>query len=276
MIMEENYYSLLIEDEKETSDYIKQLILKLCPQIRVLHQAFTLDEALGLINGNTYHIVFMDIQLPSGTSFDLLQNLKAEREIDFEIIFITGDGASENLIKAIKYSAIDFLYKPVDSIELVLAVNKAMEKLKKQNYKGQIELLLNRLIPGITKSTKIALYLHNGVIELFDINHINYLKADGVITYVFLKDGKKIVTTKNLGFYKELLLMDYNFRLISNSILVNVDFIKRYNHRDHSIILCDGTVLWASKRFGKVLKDSLFKSNPVFQIFKNLLSNNSN
>jgi|WetSurMetagenome_2_1015567.scaffolds.fasta_scaffold31649_4 two-component system, LytTR family, response regulator len=270
--MENRLHSLIVEDVPDTSEYIKQRIKKLCPVIKTIDQAFTLGEAKKMIRINQYHIVFLDIQMPSGTSFDLLQQISEEGSIEFEIIFITGEGAKEYVIRAIKYSAIDFLYKPLDDSELVLAVNKAIDKLNKQTYNKQISLLLERMIPDQPKSNKMAFHIHGGIIEMIDITDIKFMKADGVVSYVFMKNGQKIATTKNLGFYKDMLVHDYNFVLISNSTLVNRDIIKRYNHRELSVVLTDGVVLWASKRFGKELKDILREGNRGKQFFHDIIS----
>jgi len=205
-----------------------------------------------------YDIVFLDIQLPKGTGFDLLNKLSEEKKIDFEIIFITGESEKEYTLRAIKYSALDFLYKPLDDSELVFAVNKAVSKLNSNYYNRQIELLLDRVgHNNYSKTDKIAFHLHNGVIELINIKEIKYLQAEGVISYMFLENGKKLTVTKNLGYYKEMLISDYNFYLISNSLLVNMEFIHRYNHSQLLLTLKDGTKLFASKRYGKDFRNSM-------------------
>jgi two-component system LytT family response regulator len=225
-----------------------------------------------MIQNDHYDIVFLDIQLPKGTGFDLLQRLSENGKIDFEIIFITGESEKEHTLRAIKYSAIDFLYKPLDDSELVVAVNKATEKLKNSYFNKQIMLLLDRMGESKTPATnKIAFHLHNGVIEFINVNEIKYLQADGVISYIFLENGHKLTITKNLGFYKDMLIADYDFQLISNSLLVNKDFIHRYNHHELLLTLKDGTKLYASKRFGKEFKNSLYQSK-TSKSFKNSLA----
>ncbi|HZL12331.1 MAG TPA: LytTR family DNA-binding domain-containing protein [Prolixibacteraceae bacterium] len=259
--MSEKYQSLIVEDVHDTSNYIRQRIEKLCPSLEQPDQAFDLDEAYRLISSKNYNILFLDIQLPKGTGFDLLKRLSTESKVDFEIIFITGESAKEYTLRAIKYSALDFLYKPLDDTELIIAVNKAIEKLQSNCFNRQIKLLLDRVdSTSQYKTNKIALHLYNGLIEFVGINEIKYLMADGVVAYVFLSNGEKLTTTRNLGYYKEMLMIDYQFQPISNSLLVNRDFIHRYNHRELLVTLTDGTKLYASKRFGKDFKDSLIKT----------------
>lgn len=256
--MEKKFKSLIVEDIADTSNYIKERIIKLCPDIVVTDQAYSISDAYEKISVGNYDIVFLDIQLPKGTGFDLLNNLSAEKKIDFEIIFITGESEKEYTLRAIKYSALDFLYKPLDDSELVFAVNKAVSKLKSSYYNRQIKLLLDRVGDNdYAKTDKIAFHLHNGVMEFIDVKEIKYLQADGVISYIFLENGEKLTVTKNLGYYKEMLISDYNFYLISNSLLVNMEYIHRYNHSQLLLTLKDGTKLFASKRYGKDFKNSL-------------------
>ncbi|MBN2597273.1 MAG: response regulator transcription factor [Marinifilaceae bacterium] len=260
--MQEVYTALVVEDVEDTSNYIKQRIEKLCPLIRDIQQAFSIDDAYEKIKAKHFDIIFLDIQLPKGTGFDLLRMLSDEGKIDFEIIFITGESAKEFTLRAIKYSALDFLYKPLDDTDLILAVNKATEKLRSQYFNRQISLLLDRVgDSNINKTNKIALHLHNGIVEFVTVDEIKYLEADGVIAYVFLKNGNRLTTTRNLGYYKEMLMIDYNFYPISNSLLVNQDYILRYNHKELQLTLNDGTVLFASKRFGKSFKDTFTQQN---------------
>lgn len=276
--MDEKFNALIVEDIADTSEFIKQRILKLCPAINNPDQAYNLDEAYEMIKVGNYDIVFLDIQLPKGTGFDLLSRLSGEGKIDFEIIFITGESEKEYTLRAIKYSALDFLYKPLDDADLVIAVNKAIEKLKNSYFNKQIKLLLDRVgHEKVSKTNKIAFHLHNGVVEFVNVKEIKYLQADGVISYIYLDNGEKLTITKNLGYYKDMLISDYNFHLISNSLLVNHEFIHRYNHHELILTLKDGSTLYASKRFGKEFKDSLVQNkggqrlkNPITALWKRL------
>ncbi|MBS2099931.1 LytR/AlgR family response regulator transcription factor [Carboxylicivirga linearis] len=262
--MEQIINALVVEDIQDTSDYICQRIQQLFPQIKKVNQAYDIEEAYDIIKRENIQLVFLDIQLTTGTGFDLLKKLSEENCIDFEIIFITGESAKEYTLRAIKYSAIDFLYKPLDDSELVQAVNKALSKISSRNFNHQIKLLLER-VGGAQQipSNKMAFHLHNGIIEFVNISDIVYLKADGVICYVFLKDGVQLSVTRNIGFYKEMLVSDYHFHAISNSLLVNQEFIKKYNHRELTVELTNGTVLYASKRFGKDFKDQFGKKGGI-------------
>lgn len=270
----EIYKALIVEDVKDTSDYILQRINALCPFFKEVHQALTLEKAESLIEKNHYDIVFLDIQMPTGTSFDLLKRLAAKNAIHFEIIFITGENDKEYTLRAIKFSAIDFLYKPLDDTELVVAVNRAVDKLKNQNYNHQIKLLLSRMDEhSSVKSDKIAFHLYNGIVQMVDVKELKYMEADGVISKIYLSSGEKLTANRNLGYYKHILMMEYNFIPLSNSVLLNKDYIKRYNHQTLKITLTDNTELHVSRRRGKELKELLntkssFSFSSIFDFFK--------
>lgn len=263
------YKALVVEDVKDTADYIVQRIKLLCPQITTIHQKLKLQDAYDAILAHTYDIVFLDIQMPTGTSFDLLKRLSDENKINFEIIFITGESAKQFPLRAIKYSALDFLYKPLDDTELVIAVNKAIKKISSQNHQNQIELLLQRIEKNATtKPDKIALHLHEGIIEMTSVYDIIYLQADGVVTKIHLQNGTVFTVNRNLGFYKEMLIMDYNFVSASNSILVNPTYIKRYDYRKLTITLTNHKALTVSRRCAKELKEILSSNKNNFRLSK--------
>jgi len=254
----EKYSALIVEDVKETSDYICRRVSLLCPSIKKIDQALTLSEAEDLIESNRYDIVFLDIRMQAGTSFDLLKRLSDKGVINFEIIFITGESDKEHILRAIKYSAIDFLYKPLDDGELVMAVNRALDKRESQDLNNQVKLLLQRMDERSTvKPDKITVHLHSGILQMISVNELKYIEADGVVSKVHLKNGETITVNRNLGYYKDLLILEHDFVPLSNSILLNREYIKRYNHQTLKITLTDNTELPVSRRRGKELKEML-------------------
>lgn len=254
----EKYSALIVEDVKETSDYICRRVSLLCPSIKKIDQALTLSEAEDLIESNRYDIVFLDIRMQAGTSFDLLKRLSDKGVINFEIIFITGESDKEHILRAIKYSAIDFLYKPLDDGELVMAVNRALDKRESQDLNNQVKLLLQRMDERSTvKPDKITVHLHSGILQMISVDDLKYIEADGVVSKVHLKSGETITVNRNLGYYKDLLILEHDFVPLSNSILLNREYIKRYNHQTLKITLTDNTELPVSRRRGKELKEML-------------------
>ena len=269
----EKYSALIVEDVKETSDYIYQRVSMLCPAIAKIDQALTLSEAEEFIESYRYDIVFLDIQMQTGTSFDLLKRLSDRGAIDFEIIFITGESDKEHVLRAIKFSAIDFLYKPLDDGELVVAVNRALGKRETQDLSHQIKLLLQRMDerPAV-KSNKIAFHLHSGILQMIPVDELKYLEADGVVSKVYLKSGETITVNRNLGYYKDLLMLEHDFIPLSNRILLNREYVKRYNHQTLTITLTDNTELPVSRRRGKELKEILSERKGLSAVFSMFIS----
>jgi len=247
--------TIIIEDVPATRATIKSLLAQDFKQIRVIGEAGTVQEGYSIIKTLRPDLVLMDIQLEVGTSFDILTQLQAENALDFGIIFFTAYRTYENATKAIKYSALDFITKPIDSQKLQLAVQRAEERLNQVDYKRQVDLLLETLTNNTNKSQRIAIHLVRGVIEFVDVARIMYLKADGSMTKVFLADGKQLHAAKNLGSYGNLLRKDYDFYSISNSIIVNIAYVKRYTHRELTVELQNGVTLLASRRGGQNFKN---------------------
>lgn len=249
--------SIIVEDSEANRDTLRNLLQSECPQVNLIGEAPTLEEAEKLIEKLQPDLVFLDIQMKKGTSFDLLARLHEQGKVNFEIIFVTAYGMFEFATKAIEYAALDFITKPVEPEKLASAVKKASEKIAKQQRSDQIALLLDHISRPDKKSGRIAFHLPKGVIEFVEVEQILKLEADGTISYVYLTDGRKINAMKNLGQYSKLLLADHNFFQVSNSVLVNLDYVKRYNHSELTLTLTDGSHVFASRRGGQDFKKYL-------------------
>lgn len=267
--------ALIVEDIPETSALIKNRVTKLAPYIEDIDQVYDLDSAYTALAKGQYQLVFMDIQLPKGTSFDILKKLAEQEQINFEIIFITGQMESEFIMNAIKFSAIDYLNKPLEDAALLTAITKAHNKIEQSKNNERIELLLDLVNEkNDLKAKRIAIHLSKGFVKFFDVNEITHLVADGVVTKIMTNDGKEYVAVKNLGFYKSFLVLQYEFYAISQSTIVNMQYVSDYNHRELSLSLKDGTTLLASRRggkeFRKVIEDTMLDVGGVNKLIKKL------
>ena len=251
------------------------------PDVEIVGEADTVVRGYELVKIHTPDLVFLDIQLKDGTGFDILSKLHTEGEINFEIIFFTAHGNLENATKAIEYSALRFITKPIDPQKLKDAVEKARQKMQKTQQNLQIALLLENLTKGNNpKPKRIAIHLVKGVMEIVEVDNIMRLEADGTITYVYLGDQTELIAMKNLGFYSKLLIADYDFFPISNKVVVNMDFVKRYKHNELTVFFKDGTTAFASRRGGQEFKKFLsdnksrfgnIQSSGMGDFFKNIL-----
>lgn len=258
--------AIMVEDMLANREVLRTMLTELCPQVELVGEAENVEQGYHLIKSARPDIVFLDIQLDRETSFDLLDRLHEEDAIGFEIIFITGVGTFENVTRAIEFSALDFIHKPISEDKLVQAVEKAAKRINKPQYNRQIELLLDILSHPTQKSRRIAFHLLKGIIEFVPVDDVVLLEADGPMTHIRLRDGSKLTAMKNLGHYSRLLTSDFNFFQISNDKVVNLDFVKRYNHAELTLTMLDGSRLIAARRGGQDLRRFLSEH----KAFKNI------
>jgi two-component system LytT family response regulator len=224
---------LIIDDEKRTRDLIAKMIETFGFDLTVISEGETMDTAIKAIQKHQPDILFIDIQMPDGTGFDVLKQLE---NISFEVIFITAH--EEFAIQAIKFSALDYLLKPVDPLELKEAVEKAIKAVNTKKIDTQIDALQNNILPNQKK--RLVLKTHESVfiVELHDIIRC---EADKNYTSFILNGGKKIVVSKTLKDY-ETLLVGHNFMRVQQSHLINIDFIERYDKANGGfVIMKDGS-----------------------------------
>jgi two-component system, LytTR family, response regulator len=235
--------AVLIDDEPKNNAILEKMLVEFCPEVTVAGKADNSRDGTELIRKIKPDLVFLDIEMPYGNAFDLLDRLKP---FSFDVIFVT---AFDNYsLKAFKYSALDYLLKPVDIEELKAAVERVVEKRKSQHVDiRQIELLLNNLKNPRNNIEKIALPSSQGLI-FHDIQDIVRCEAQRGYTYIYLRSGQKIVSSRNIKEFEDLLPESLFFR-IHNSHLVNLNFISKYlKGRGGNIEMTDGTVLEVATR----------------------------
>ncbi|HLU94555.1 MAG TPA: LytTR family DNA-binding domain-containing protein [Membranihabitans sp.] len=253
------FKSLIVEDNRKASDLLKNKLTKYCPAVGVIDQTSQLDEAMTLLEQNQYQLLFLDIGLPIGSGFDLIEYIENHENITMPaIIFTTGQSQKEYLLKAIRVSAADYLYKPISNDELIQAVHKATTRIQ-QEKKINDNLNLIAQLSGQKSPAfdQIPILMIKGVIEYVDSDKIKYLEANGSMTTIKLTEGKDLQSVRHLGYYKDQLRDHPSFFLISSAAVVNLSLISRYDHSRLLLTFKDGETLHASKRGGKELKDFL-------------------
>jgi two-component system, LytTR family, response regulator len=214
------YKALIVEDEVRSRDFLRNLVEEFCPQLAVQGTASNVEEAVAFINTQSPDIVFMDIEMQTGTGFDVLQQVKHR---DFHVIFTTA--YDHYAIKAIKFSAVDYLLKPINLEELQQAVAKAVEGLQQAAESNKIDLLIKNLRRPAGEDFSISLSTSEGV-EFIQLSNICRLEANGPYTTFFMKDGSKIMVSKNLKEY-EMLLSDHGFFRVHNSHMINLKEVRK-------------------------------------------------
>ncbi|RLD50478.1 MAG: DNA-binding response regulator [Bacteroidetes bacterium] len=220
--------AIIIDDEKNSRELIFDIIKFHFPNL-IIETAENVAGGIEKINKFKPNIVFLDIDMPDGTGFDVLKNLT---NYDFKVIFITGH--EEHAIKAIKFSALDYILKPVNAIELVNAIKLAL-KLIKENYEQiKIETLLNNLNQFKNKPEKLILNTSDNI-YIIDTKDIIRCQSDNNYTVFYLVNSEKIVMSKTLKEYENILPEDIFIR-VHRSHLININFISRITKRNSGFI----------------------------------------
>ncbi len=223
------FSAIVVDDEPNNRQNLVTMLAKHCPQINVLGEAANVREAQHLIKTASPEVVFLDIEMPGGNGFTLLES----GDLPFKVIFVTAYDAYA--LKAIKFSALDYLLKPIDRQELIEAVNR----LENAESKNQAQRVQNLGAFLSHEEKKIAISLSDEV-RLIPLKEIVRLQADNNYCKFILASGEEVLTSKNLGYYYDL-LKDQNFSRVHQSHLVNTQKLERYIKRDGGyLVLSNG------------------------------------
>jgi len=232
--------ALIVDDEPKARENLEILLHDFVEGVEVVALCENISEAVEAVKLHSPDVVFLDIQLQRETGFDLLTKIK---EVNFEVIFTTA--YTEYAIKAFKFSAIDYLLKPIDIDELKKATAK-VEKRVNNNMAGRLTQLVQNLKHGSNENYKIALPTLDGLVFV-KISDILYCEASSNYTQIFTNEEKYLVS-KTLKEYDDL-LSDHNFFRIHNSYLININSIKKYVKGEGGyVVLNNDTSLDVSKR----------------------------
>lgn len=228
--------SIIVEDEGASRKILRNYLDKYCPNIRILGEAANVDDAVKLIEKHELDLVFLDVEMPYGNAFDLLEKTEG---ISFETIFVTA--YNHYAIEALNAQATYYLMKPISIEELIKAVNLVTEiKVKEQ-------MLQDRVLVSKLDSTigKITIPQQNGF-EVLSTDDILYCKADDNYTEIHLNNNKRKVVSKTLK-YMEDVLKDANFVRVHKSYLVNINEIVQYlKGKGGSVVLSNGKEIMVS------------------------------
>jgi two-component system LytT family response regulator len=232
--------AILVDDEKHCRETLSIQLEKYCSEVQLLAQCNSAVEGLEAIAQYQPDVVFLDVEMPKMNGFEMLQQFS---HIPFEVIFTTGYDAYA--IKAIRFSAIDYLLKPIDKDELRKAVGKVSQTTG-HNLNQQLDILLGRLGTKQVSLQKIALPTLDGF-ELVPIENILHCEADSNYTHVVLKNAKRVLVSRTLKEIEEL-LDGHAFLRIHHSYLVNLNEIVRYIRGEGGyVIMSDNTSISVSR-----------------------------
>ncbi|MEO9966600.1 MAG: LytTR family DNA-binding domain-containing protein [Reichenbachiella sp.] len=213
--------AILVDDEEDSRQILSNYLKKYCPDVSLLEECKNIELGLKAIEKHRPDLVFLDIEMPYGTGFDLLEKVK---EITFETVFVT---AYDNYaIQALNMSAAYYLLKPLDIDELVSAVEKIKLEREKDSDSFHVQVLLDNIKQENERPKKIMLPTFEGF-EIVPIDNIIYCEADDNFTKFHLTEGKPLLISKTLKHFEDM-LPSSKFVRIHRSSLINTDYVVRY------------------------------------------------
>lgn len=228
--------SIIVEDEETSREILKNYLKKYCPNVTVLGEAANIEEALVLIRNNDLDLVFLDVEMPYGNAFDLLDKVG---DINFETIFVTA--YNHYAIDALNAHASYYLMKPISIDELIKAVDYVTEiRTKEDALQDEVLVPKTNNVNG-----KITIPQQNGF-EVIETANILYCKADDNYTEIYLNTNKKKLVSKTLKYFEEA-LSDSNFVRVHKSYLINVNEVIKYlKGKGGSVVLSNGKEIMVS------------------------------
>ncbi len=191
--------AIIVDDEANNQELISNLLSSYAENIQVVKTANSVETAYQAINEYQPDLIFLDIQMPDGTGFDLLKKFD---KINFKVIFVTAH--QEYAIEAFKYSALDYLLKPLSPANLIAAVKKVEESFNSEELNLKLKTLLSNISEPFKNKKKIVLKTMERIYSV-DINDIMRFESDGGYTKVYLLDGKRIMVSRTMKEFDDLL-----------------------------------------------------------------------
>lgn len=234
--------TVLIDDEVDSIRILQRLLEAYCPEVVVAGKADGVETGVHTIQTAKPDLVFLDIEMTQGNAFDLLNQLQP---VNFQIIFVT---AFDNYaIRAFKYSAVDYLLKPVDIDDLCAAVERVSQKIQGKSFIDQMQVLLYNVETFHLSQQKMAVPTLTGLIFVA-IRDIMRFEAKGSYTTIYLNNGEQIMATRNIKEYEDL-LPAVIFCRVHNSHIINLHKIQKYHKgRGGYVIMEDGSSIEVASR----------------------------
>lgn len=244
--------AIIIEDEKMSRETLRRMLEKYCPVVEVIGEADGYRKGMEEIRKHPPDVIFLDIQMPDGSGFRLLEEIG---EINFEVIFTTA--FDQFAIKAIKYSALDYLLKPIIPQELVDAIDRVEKKKMESRRLKSLGEADGTARTESDQRQKIILSTAE-MVHVIHVDDIIRCESDNYYTNFYFTDGRKLLVSKTLKENEEL-LSHHNFIRPHKSHLVNVKYIKSYlRHEGGIILMTDGTRIPVSRRKKDKIMEIIF------------------
>ncbi len=249
--------AVIIDDDTNLRNGLRELLSFYAPDIKIIGEAEDVASGVEVIDMLKPQVVFLDIQLHDGTGFDVLEKIAQKNgKTTSHIVFITAH--EEYAIKAFRFSALDFLLKPVDPDELENVIGKIKKVLEKNDSYAHIDLLLENIRKKVDNFKRIALTTADGI-HLYEVSDIIRCEGEDNYTTFFIKNNIPVIISKTLKEYEDL-LSEYGFERIHQKHLINLAYLKSYVKKDGGfVVMADNAQLPISARKKERLQE-LIKS----------------
>lgn len=233
--------AIVIDDETNNQELICNLLSSYAENIQVASVAGSVESGYQAIVEHQPDLVFLDIQMPDGTGFDLLKKFE---KINFKVIFVTAH--QEYAIEAFKYSALDYLLKPLSPSNLISAIKKVEESFNSDELNLKLKTLLSNITEPAKTKRKIVLKTMERIYSV-DLNDVIRFESDGGYTKVYLIDGKRIMVSRTMKEFDDL-LTDVGFLRVHNSHLINMNYLFCFEKTEGHIVMKDDSIVPVSNR----------------------------
>jgi len=233
--------AIVIDDETNNQELICNLLRSYAENIQVAAVAGSVESGYQAIIEHQPDLVFLDIQMPDGTGFDLLKKFE---KVNFKVIFVTAH--QEYAIEAFKYSALDYLLKPLSPSNLISAIKKVEESFNSDELNLKLKTLLSNITEPAKTKRKIVLKTMERIYSV-DLNDVIRFESDGGYTKVYLLDGKRIMVSRTMKEFDDL-LSDVGFLRVHNSHLINMNYLFCFEKTEGHIVMKDDSIVPVSNR----------------------------
>ena len=241
--------AILVEDEEASRITLRNYLDKYCPNVDLLGEAENINEGYTLIKSIKPQLVFLDVEMPFGNAFDLLEKFDS---LDFEVVFVTA--FSKYALDALNLSASNYLLKPLSIDQLITAVDKVEKQIADKSSIKTSNILLENLAIENRQLKKMVLPMLDGF-EVVVLKDIVKCEANANLTDLYFEDGSKRTVCRTLKFYEET-LTEYDFIRVHKSHIVNINYVKQYKKgKGGEVILSDGSYVRLSPSRKKAFLD---------------------
>ncbi len=242
--------SVIIDDEQANLDLLSRMLGKYCPDIAIAGHAMSAEEGYRLIKETNPALVFLDIKMPVKNGFDMLRMFN---QINFNVVFVSG--FNEYAIQAFEFSAVDYILKPIDYEKLINAVAKVKGRVEAEEYHHVLHFI-HSLDEKSQLIKRISLH-HNDRVHVIDINDICYVQALRGYSEIITYGGQKLVSSKTLCDYEDLLHPFSNFLRVNKSMIINIHHVKEYTKGSECLITlrnCDEEIEVSRRKKSSILQ----------------------